>query len=375
MRVMILEDDVWIADLLKQIVLSLRPGVQVACHSQVASALHDWQESAADLLICDWNLPDGPGTRLLEQVRRDDRQVPLVLITGRADRDSVMEVRPLKINAFISKPFQVPKVLECLERLLPAASAEPASQATSAVSFLDFLHSRADTDLELPLQDGMREQLSALSQQQPSVQQLKQLWHNEPALTARLLAAANSSQYNKTATPCLSLGDALQALGATTSLNIGIGLGLHAGSQLRDAELRLQAQAQQQQIGQLHQRVAELAAACRIDPAPLHSAALLHRMGELCVLQQAQVWRDSGHELALEQLSQAMDKASSVLANRLKAHWRLPNPLRELIGACYALPTLNLRREAIIMHLAACELAATADADKLARLRRLAGLA
>lgn len=55
-------------------------------------------------------------------------------------------------------------------------------------------------------------------------------------------------------------------------------------------------------------------------------------------------------------------------------HWRLPHPLRELIGACYALPAINTKRETIVMHLAASELSPQPDTAKLARLRRLAGL-
>ena len=43
MRVLILEDDPWIADLLKQIVLSLRPGARVDCRTRVADALAAWQ--------------------------------------------------------------------------------------------------------------------------------------------------------------------------------------------------------------------------------------------------------------------------------------------------------------------------------------------
>lgn len=40
----------------------------------------------------------------------------------------------------------------------------------------------------------------------------------------------------------------------------------------------------------------------------------------------------------------------------------------------YALPAINTRREAILMHLAATELSGQADPSKLARLRRLVGL-
>ncbi|MBB1521466.1 HDOD domain-containing protein [Aquipseudomonas guryensis] len=374
MRVIILEDDAWIADLLRQIVHSLRPQAQISCQVSVSAALAEWQRQSADLVICDWNLPDGPGTRLLEQIRKQDSQIPLVMITGRADRDSVLEVRSLRINAFISKPFQMPKVLDCLNRLLPSADLSFPASSSLASNFSEFLSSQAADELDMPLQAGTLDKLRALGRQPADLRQLHNLGRDEPAITARLLAAANSAQYSSGGEVCLSLTQALQTLGAGTSLNIALGLALNPAAELEDAELQLQAMAAYEQIQVLCQRLAELAAACRLDPAPLHSAALLHRMGELCVLQQAQRWRNSGHTLSLEELSQALSGASSEVAARLKIHWRLPNPLRELIGACYALPTINTKREAIVMHLAASELGPQPDSAKLARLRRLAGL-
>lgn len=374
MRVLILEDDAWIADLLKQIVHSLRPAAQISCVARVEAALAEWQRAPAELVICDWNLPDGPGTRLLELIRKQDSQIPLVLITGRADRDSVLEVRPLRISAFISKPFQMPKVLDCLDRLLPTVDLNAVANGTASASFSEFLASRPADELDMPLQNGTLGKLQALGQHPADLRQLLGLGRDEPAITARLLAAANSAQYSSGGAICLGLAQALQTLGAATSLNIALGLALNPAAELEDAELSLQAQAQYQQIQALCQRLAELANACRLDPAPLHSAALLHRMGELCVLQQAQVWRSSGHTLSLEELDKSLRSASSELAARLKLHWRLPNPLRELIGACYALPTINTKREIIVMHLAASELSPQPDSAKLARLRRLAGL-
>lgn len=374
MRVLILEDDAWIADLLRQIVHSLRPQAQISCVGRVEAALSEWQRSPAALVICDWNLPDGPGTRLLEQIRKQDSQVPLVMITGRADRDSVLEVRPLRLSAFISKPFQMPKVLECLDRLLPPDDPNQPSSHPLAVSFEESLRGLAASALDMPLQPGTLDRLKALGQQPADLRQLHSLGHDEPAITARLLAAANSAQYSSGGTPCLSLAQALQTLGAATSMNIALGLGLTPAAELGDGDLCLQAQVQYEQIQLLCQRVNTLAGACRLDPAPLHSAALLHRMGELCVLQQVQLWMDNGQPLGLGQLDRALGSASSELAGRLKQHWRLPNTLRELIGACYALPTINTRREVIVMHLAACELSPEPDNNKLARLRRLAGL-
>ena len=105
----------------------------------------------------------------------------------------------------------------------------------------------------------------------------------------------------------------------------------------------------------------------------MSSAALLQRMGELAVLYQAQCWRHAGQALDDETLGSALQRCSGDLANRLKSHWRLPTPLRELIGACYALPPGNSKRDPVIMRLACAELQGGSE-QELDRLYRLAGI-
>lgn len=373
MRVLILEDDPWIADLLKQIILSLRPGARVACLASVAAALEAWQREAAQLVIADWNLPDGNGTRLLEAVRRTDPQVPLVVVTAHADRDRVMAVRPLGISAFIIKPFQVPKVLECLQRLLPGDDTQHESPQTEG-DFAVHLAELAGEALDLPLSDELHARLQGTDAPPTNLPQLGEHWQSDPAVQALLIAAANSSGYNRDAQPCVSLAEALQRLGQATALNLIQGLALRPAAKLQDADLLSLGQEQLQLARQAQQRVSELASACRLDPAPLQSAALLQRMGELAVLRQAQLWRNRGLPLESEQVQESLRQYSSELANRLKAHWRLPTALRELIGACYGLPPGNTRREPILMRLACIEQQGE-DSSELQRLRRLAGLA
>jgi HD-like signal output (HDOD) protein/ActR/RegA family two-component response regulator len=376
MRVMILEDDSWIADLLKQIVLSLRPGSQVVCLDSVSAALREWQLRPADMVIADWNLPDGPGTRLLEQVRRDNSTTPLVVITGRSDRASVIAVRALKINAFISKPFQAAHVADSLETLLPADHDVQLQQASDThIGLLAHLHSLPSSALQLPLKAHVRDRLlQSFKGEQIDLRKLASEWRHDPALSARLLAVANSSAYNLAGKPCTSLLEALQKLGATNSLNLAMGLALRQCSALDNALLRLFAQAHLDSIDLLIERSTRLARQCAMDPAPFHSAALLHRMGELCVLYLAQVWQDSGQTFSEAEVMQAIDQFSGPFAISIKAQWQLPMHLRELIGACYSLPSSNVKRENILMRLAACELNSPADTPERARLRRLAGL-
>ena len=373
MRVLILEDDTWIGDLLKQIVLSLRPGARVDCQARVADAISAWQREPAQLVIADWNLPDGSGTLLLQAVRSQDREVPLVMITARADRNSVLEVRPLGINAFISKPFQVPKVLECLQRLLPEAPAPTAAPPGEEQDFLQHLGALRDEEIDLPLRDDLRQQLLAITEASTSLQQLGDLWQQDPAVQARLVAAANNPPYNSTGQPCSSLADAVRRLGAATALNLVQGLALRPLASLQDADLKALGESLLQTQLTLRLRVTELAKACQLDPAPLQCAAMLQRMGELAVLQQAQSWRQRGLELHEGHLQQALHQYSSELANRLKVHWRLPIGLRVLIGACYGLAPGNARREPILMRLATVEMH-SADSQEVQRLRRLAGL-
>ncbi|MDP3976718.1 MAG: HDOD domain-containing protein [Pseudomonas sp.] len=375
MRVLILEDDHWIADLLKQIVLSLRPHADIVCLGSVAEALADWQQQPSDLLISDWNLPDGEGTRLLKQVRQQNREVPLVMITGRADRSSVMEVRALGINAFISKPFQASRVAASLDQLLPAAEEKNPARAAGEKEFAAFLQELPASELDLPLNKGIRDRLlQSFKGEQLSLRELAEDWRQDPALNARLLSVANSSAYNTAGRPCVSLLEALHKLGAATSLNLAMGLALRQSGALENPLLRRLADAHLDASEQLAETSMALARQCSLDPAPFHSAALLHRMGELCVLYLAQVWEKRGHDLGEEQVMQALGQFSSPFAIAIKARWQLPMALRELIGACYTLPNNSVKRAAVLMRLAACELTPSPDSNAQARLRRLAGL-
>jgi HD-like signal output (HDOD) protein/ActR/RegA family two-component response regulator len=376
MRVMILEDDSWIADLLKQIVLSLRPSSQVVCLDSLSAALRDWQQHSADMIISDWNLPDGPGTQLLEQVRRDNPNTPLVVITGRTDRASVMAVRSLKISAFISKPFQAAHVAASLEILLPAANDDPQRPPSdNQHDLLAHLRSLPSSALQLPLKAHVRDHLlQSFKGEQVDLRKLASEWQHDPALSARLLAVANSSAYNQAGKPCVSLLEALQKLGAANSLNLAMGLALRQSSALDNPLLCMFAQAHLDSTELLIERSTQLARECALDPAPFHCAALLHRMGELCVLYLTQVWQDSGQSFSETQVLQALDQFSGPFAVSIKAQWQLPMHLRELIGACYGLPSNNVKRENILMRLAACEVTGTPDSPEHARLRRLAGL-
>jgi two-component system chemotaxis response regulator CheY len=58
-----------------------------------------------DLVLCDWNMPGRSGLELLQQVRSVGLEVPFVMVTGRADKESVIAAKDAGVTAYISKPF------------------------------------------------------------------------------------------------------------------------------------------------------------------------------------------------------------------------------------------------------------------------------
>lgn len=374
MRVQIVDDDPWIANLLEQLVLSIRPGAEIECFASVQAAIDAWQPNRYQLVIVDWNLPDGTGLDVMQKIRRLDKDVPLLVVTGRADRESVLAARPLGISAYITKPFDVPKVLACLESLLPADVTAAESEARQ-VSFEEHLRSLTPEQLDVPLLSDVKDKLQQASRGvSMDFQELAADWNRDPALCAYLIAAANSAVYGGGQAPCTSLPDALKRLGARTCMNLATALALRQAGSTTDPFLKIFLQNYLDEIDQLAETVVRTARQCGLDHGALQAAALLYRLGEMCVIFQAQEWaRQSRQSIDDNTLLKAFADFAEPLAIRLKAHWGLPMALRELIGACYTLPQFQVRQEQAVMRLAAAQ-CGNESAAEIERLKRLAGV-
>ncbi|MEB0150486.1 HDOD domain-containing protein [Pseudomonas sp. CCC2.2] len=374
MQVMILEDDPWIADMLKQIVLNLCPDAAIDIFHEVLAANEACKRTSYQLVLADWNLSDSTGVRLLHTLLKNNRPAPLVVVTGRADRENVLSARSLGISTFISKPFQVPSVVARLKKLLPD-SAERSLEPLTEQDFIAFLGRLSAAELDIPLLSNVKDTLQLiLKGEELDLRELVESWQYDPALSAHLVAASNSSAYIGVGHPYMSLPEALQRLGGPTSLNLALCLALRQANEQSSPLVQTLAQAHLNDAEALSNRVTRLARECGVDPAPLQCAALLHRIGELCVIYQAQAWEHKGHSLSESALTQAMREFSNPFAISLKAHWGLPMALRDLIGAVYVLPPAQFRREKVLMRLAAAEINGE-EPRSLERLRRLAGLA
>ena len=80
-----------------------------------------------DMVICDWNMPSMTGVEFLRQLRTANGSVPFLMVTGRADMDSVVEAKSAGVTGYIRKPFSHRELEAKLRIILARAANEEAN--------------------------------------------------------------------------------------------------------------------------------------------------------------------------------------------------------------------------------------------------------
>ncbi|MFY0660388.1 MAG: response regulator [Shimia sp.] len=82
-----------------------------------------WRSLAAKpvhLILSDFNMPGMDGLQLLEGIRgnKATARTGFILITGRADPDTINKGVKLGMNNFIKKPFETAQLKACIEKVV-----------------------------------------------------------------------------------------------------------------------------------------------------------------------------------------------------------------------------------------------------------------
>lgn len=106
MKVLLAEDEV---NARKTILMMLKEmGITQIFESadgQIAQEVLDTEDSDIDLVISDWNMPHKNGANFLQDLRSKHPTLPFIMITGRADVNSVTDAVNYGVTAYIRKPF------------------------------------------------------------------------------------------------------------------------------------------------------------------------------------------------------------------------------------------------------------------------------
>lgn len=103
MRFLLVEDN---ADLAQSVADRLRMDGHAVDHAGSLSDAHDCLVAAPyDLILLDISLPDGDGRTFLVDQRRARRDVPIIVMTARAEVTDRVDVLDLGADDYVTKPF------------------------------------------------------------------------------------------------------------------------------------------------------------------------------------------------------------------------------------------------------------------------------
>jgi len=136
-RIFVVDDEQQICALLER--LLSREGHQVTAFDRPEDALAAVDRERPDLLVTDMMMPGMSGLELIERVREKLPDIGVVVITGYASIDTVVDALRGGVDDFVTKPFSVAEIRSVTARLLEERPARIAAErsvpaAASAVS-------------------------------------------------------------------------------------------------------------------------------------------------------------------------------------------------------------------------------------------------
>ena len=72
-----------------------------------ANVFMDMDAMDIDIVISDWNMPEKTGFELLQNLQTSKPSLPFIMITGRADANSVQDAVQAGVTGYIRKPFSM----------------------------------------------------------------------------------------------------------------------------------------------------------------------------------------------------------------------------------------------------------------------------
>lgn len=123
MTVLVVEDDVLMQGMLKDILYTLGFG-KILLASDGKKAIELFNHTQVDFIICDWRMPEMNGIEFTKYIRNlptlYNKFVDIIMLTGNAELQNVVEARNAGVTEYMIKPFKVKhlcdRIIEIVEK-------------------------------------------------------------------------------------------------------------------------------------------------------------------------------------------------------------------------------------------------------------------
>ena len=124
-KLLVIDDNVSMLELLR--VHLKAAGHVVRAAPDAAEAIRAILTEPPELIVSDVSMPYLDGLELLHVLRSEPttKRIPVILLTGNRDDDTVSRARELGADDFLSKPIQVENLLSAIDKVLKKSRPDP----------------------------------------------------------------------------------------------------------------------------------------------------------------------------------------------------------------------------------------------------------
>ena len=142
MRVLIVEDEKNLAETLGEMLKQNRFDSDIAPDGE--SGLAYARQNAYDLIILDVMLPKRSGFSVVEQLRRDGSDTPVLILTAKSSVEDYVHGLDLGADYYLTKPFEMQELLACVRAL----TRRRGEVVMDTLSFGDLVLNKSTCELE-----------------------------------------------------------------------------------------------------------------------------------------------------------------------------------------------------------------------------------
>ncbi len=114
-RVLVADD----SSTMRKIILRSLQAVGVPTAVEAADgeeAVNMFKPGEFDLVLTDWNMPGKSGLEVIQEIRKVDKDVKIMMVTTEAEKSRVMEAIQAGVSDYLVKPFTADTLREKLEK-------------------------------------------------------------------------------------------------------------------------------------------------------------------------------------------------------------------------------------------------------------------